>query len=163
MFPLLPFLPIAVIACAKAAKELTGTAFFERRWVKKTLGFCVVLNLGLLASVMIRPAATEMLPAYFVYKNYPLAPTIYSDRKLVYNYGLLTIDFYQRPATILIDGRPGPCPSDAPCLYSANTHDVDPPKGSKLVYTNQPQWLKIINYGGWQDNMKWWYIYEIEK
>jgi phosphatidylinositol glycan class B len=161
MFPLLPLLPIAIIAGVKALQK----TFFERSWAKWGLRVSVVMSALLLVSVMVRPAATEILPAKFVYENYLDPPTIYSDGKLVYDYGLLMIYFYQRPGTTLIEERPtNGCPPGAePCLYSVHTRDaVNPPEGAKLVYSNRPEWVKTLNFGGWQDKTKWWYVYEFE-
>lgn len=165
LFPLATVLPIALLVLYNAVLDRYGKDAFTRTgWWKRGYYLLLFVNFGILAAVMVRPVASELHPFEYVYDNYPEGVTIYSDRRLLYVFGGLTTDFYKRPNTALIEGRPPTtgCPGPTPCLYSAHTHDPQPPAGAKLVYTNRSNWVQALNFGGWQDGMKWWYVYELQ-
>lgn len=162
LFPLLPLLPVVLMAAATAAQSLWGKAYFQRRWVRRSLVFLVVINLLLLASVAVRPMTTEVLVNRYIYNHYSESVTLYADGKHAYSYANLVLHFYRRPGkvTIVDDERHNwPSCTTPVCLYSQQTKQPNPPEGAKLVYTNKPEFL---NFGGWLEGKSWWYVYELE-
>lgn len=165
LFPLLPFLPVMIIAAAQELQKAYGAHFFDRKWVRGTIGLCVLLNGLLLASIALRPATTEVLVNRYIYNHYDEPITLFADGKHAFSYANLIIRFYQRPGGVrIINGERSNWPAcqTAHCLYSEQTKTPNPPPGAKQVYTNRPAWAEPFNFGGWLDGMRWWYIYELE-
>ena len=166
LFPLLPFLPVMIIAAAQGLQKTYGADFFDRAWIRRAIGLCVLLNGLLFASVAFRPATTEVLVNRYIYNHYEEPVTLFADGKHAFSYANLIIRFYQRPDGIkIIEGTRFDWPECTTniCLYSEHTDEPNPPMGAKLVYTNHPpDWAKPLNFRGWMDNMRWWWIYELE-
>ncbi|MEM9261429.1 MAG: hypothetical protein AAGA62_17450, partial [Bacteroidota bacterium] len=51
LFPLLPLLPVVLIAAAKEAQAIWGQDFFHRQWIRRSLNILVAINLVLVVSV----------------------------------------------------------------------------------------------------------------
>jgi len=165
MYPLLPFLPVMIIAAARGLREAYGATFFECRWIRRAVGLCALINVLLLASVAFRPATTEVLVNRYIYNHYKEPVTLFADGKHAFSYANLIIRFYQRPDGVrIINGEREEWPAcqTAHCLYSEQTKTPNPPPGAIQVYSNRPTWAEAFNFGGWLDGMSWWYIYELE-
>ncbi|MBC6994505.1 hypothetical protein QWY85_05965 [Neolewinella lacunae] len=165
LFPMLPFLPVAIVALARDLHARWGEAAFQRSWRRHATTFLWVLNLLLLASVAVRPMIVEVLAQRYVYYHYNEPLTLLADGKHIYTYSNLLIDFYRRPQGVTIVNQdraewPGECPT-ATCLYSEQTRSPNPPPGAKLVFSTRPAWAEPFNFGGWLDGMRWWYVYEL--
>jgi len=165
LFPLLPLLPIVLIAGVRDVQARFGEDFFQGRWVRLGVRFLLVINLLLVASVSLRPMTSETLASRYIYNHYSEPVTLFADGNHVYTHSNLVIRFYQRPGRMKIVRAPReewPACSTQHCLYSVKAKLPNPPETAKLVYTNRPPLPETLNFGGWLDGMKWWYVYEVE-
>lgn len=175
LFPLLPLLPVLVIAPVQslfqqAGNEQQGWRTKIRKWgsrsiwAKRWIKLMWFINFGLLASVCLRPVTTEVLVARFIYNHYPEQVTLLMADKNPYKIFALELKYYQRTGKIRIEElAEGASPNclTAPCLYLTRSKSPVPPENAQLVYSNLPGWAAIFNFGGWLDRMRWWYIYEL--
>lgn len=166
LFPLLPFVPVMIMAGAAALQKRFGAELFDRKWPKLGIRLFWGVNLLLLVSVLFRPMISEVSVNKFVYDNYTEPVTLLADNKHIYTYANLTLHFYQRPGKVTIHHTKSraewPACATPVCLYSQFTRTPDPPAGAKLVYTTRPGWADGLGLRGWLDGMKWWSIYELE-
>ncbi|TXF91231.1 hypothetical protein FUA23_03135 [Neolewinella aurantiaca] len=166
LFPLLPFLPVMVMAGAVALRRNYGTDFFDKKWVARGVKFLWGVNLVLLSLVLFRPMISEVNVNKFVWDNYTEPVTILADGRHVFTYANLTMHFYQRPGKVTIyrteDRAEWPECETPVCLYSQLTRTPSPPAGARLVYTSRPTWADNLGLEGLLDGMKWWSVYELE-
>ena len=156
LYPLVPLLPVLLTAtwqCLRAGVSAKTTM----RWL---LTLCVVLNGLLLAVVMLRPAASEIAPLRFVYRNYP-GPTVLCGPQA----GFLQAEgatprFYLRSGhrpSMRCSGETG-----ERILYMARTREpAELPDSGVLVFTDRPDWLLPYLPFGLLGREKWYYVYEL--
>lgn len=166
LFPLLPFVPVMIMAGAVALRRRYGDGFFGRRWVGRGVKLLWGLNLLVLLSVLFRPMISEVKVNKFVWDNYTEPVTLFADGRHVFTYANLTLNFYQRPGKVIIhrteERAAWPACTTDVCLYSQLTRTPSPPAGARLVYTTRPRWADELGLKDWLDGMKWWAIYELE-
>jgi phosphatidylinositol glycan class B len=165
LFPLLPFVPVMILAGAAALQKQFGEGLFDQKWPKFGVRLLWGINVLLLLSVLFRPMISEVTVNKFVYNNYPGPVTLLADNKHIYTYANLTLNFYQRPGKVTIHHtktrEEWPACETAVCLYSQFTRTPDPPTGAKLVYTTRPGWADGLGLKEVLDGMKWWSVYEL--
>lgn len=166
LFPLLPWLPVMIMAGVLALRQKSGNGFLRRKWVSRSVNTLWAMNLIILLTVLFRPMISEVKVNKFVWDNYTEPVTILADGRHIFTYANLTLRFYQRPGKVIThrteDRAEWPaCQTDV-CLYSQFTRTPTPPAGARLVYTTRPQWADGLGLKGWLDGMKWWSIYELE-
>lgn len=167
LFPLLPYLPVMIMAGIVALRQHYGEGFLDRKWINRSIKVMWGMNLLILATVLVRPMISEVKVNKFVYDNYTEPLTLFADNKHIYTYANLTMHFYQRPEKVTIyqtEKREDWPTCDTPvCLYSQFDKSPTPPAGAKLVYTTRPLWADKLGLKDWLDGMKWWSIWELEK
>lgn len=166
LFPLLPWLPVMIMAGAAALRQRYGAHFFDRKWINRSVKTLWGLNLAILLTVLLRPMISEVKVSKFVYDNYHEPVTLLADNKHIYTYANLTLRFYQRPGKVTIyqteNREEWPACETPVCLYSQLTKTPTPPAGARLVYTTRPGWADDLGLKKWLDGMKWWSIYEFK-
>lgn len=167
LFPLLPYLPVMIMAGIVALRQRYGEGFLDKKWVNRSIKVMWGMNLLILATVLVRPMISEVKVNKFVYDNYTEPVTLFADNKHIFTYANLTMHFYQRPGKVTIyhtERREDWPTCDTPvCLYSRLDKSPTPPAGAKLVYTTRPLWADKLGLKDWLDGMKWWSIWELEK
>ncbi len=166
LFPMLPFLPLAVAVLYRDLRLRYGKDFLRRGWRRMAFRTLIVISCVLLAWVMIRPMNSNLPATRFVYNNYQEPVTLLANGKSIYNHSGLVHRFYRREGLTIVnsgDGQPlaRPCPT-ATCLYSVETNDPNPPEGAKLVYTRAPFFLNSFDAWGLLRNPRYWYVYEVD-
>ena len=166
LFPLLPFVPVMIMAGAVVLRRKYGDGVFGRKWVARGVKTLWAMNLLILLTVLFRPMISEVKVNKFVWDNYTEPVTILADGRHVFTYADLTLRFYQRPGKVIIhrteDRAEWPACETNVCLYSQFTRTPTPPAGGRLVYTTRPEWADGLGLKEWLDEMKWWSVYELE-
>jgi len=166
LFPLLPFVPVMLLAGAAALQRYYEDGFFDRKWINRSVKLLWGINLVILLTVLVRPMISEVKVNKFVYDNYEEPVTVLADNKHIFTYANLTLNFYQRPGKVTIyhtkTREEWPVCETRTCLYSQMTKTPDPPAGARLVYTTRPVWADGLGLKEWLDGMKWWTIYELD-
>ena len=161
LFPLIPLLPVLLIGAAQVIVS-RYERYWSSRWVRITAIVLLVLNLLLLNSVILRRAATGTGPAEFIYEHYPEPVTLVGPEAYIFLAEGAAPRFYLRPGTQFNPVPPdslGTC-GPAPCLYVAHTRSAPVvPDGAKLVYLDRTALIDALNFFGWADREKWWYVY----
>ncbi|WP_116124214.1 glycosyltransferase family 39 protein [Lewinella sp. IMCC34183] len=163
LFPLVPLLPVYVAGAAAALHDRYG-AFWHGRWIRIAGWTVVAVNVLLLLSVLLRPAASEIGPSRFVYDTYPSGVRMTGPQPQIIRAEGAVSRFYHRPATVVDTAESAVAPVDStlPLLWLDHTRDrPSPAPGARLVYAGRPAWLAPLNVGGWLDRQKWWYIYAL--
>jgi phosphatidylinositol glycan class B len=167
LFPLLPYVPVMIMAGIVALRQHYGESLLDRKWVNRSIKVLWGMNLLILMTVLVRPMISEIKLNKYVYDNYTEPVTLFADDKHIYSYANLTIHFYQRSGKVTIhqmESREAWPVCDTPvCLYSRRAKSPTPPAGAKLVYTTRPLWADELGLKRWLDGMKWWTIWELEK
>lgn len=166
LFPLLPFLPVMIMAGAIALRRKYGKGLFNRKGVSGSVKLLGGINLAILLTVLFRPMISEVKVNKFVWDNYTEPVSLFADGRHVFTYADLTLHFYQRPGKVTIyrteDRAEWPKCGTPVCLYSQFTRTPTPPKNARLVYTTRPEWADGLGLKDWLDGMKWWAVYELE-
>jgi len=167
LFPLLPYVPVMMLAGAAALQKRYGEGFFDRKRVGRGVKLLWGINLVILLTILVRPMISEVRVNKFVYDHYTEPVTILADGRHVFTYANLVLHFYQRPGKVTIHRTETrddwPACETRVCLYSQLTKTPDPPAGAKLVYTTRPAWADGLGLQDWLDGMKWWSIYELDR
>jgi 4-amino-4-deoxy-L-arabinose transferase-like glycosyltransferase len=167
LFPLLPYLPVMIMAGAVALRQHYGDGFFDRKWISRGVKLFWGINLAILLTVLVRPMISEVKVNKYVYDNYIEPVTLFADNKHIYTYANLTMHFYQRPGKVTIyhteTREEWPACATPVCLYSRHAKVADPPAGAKLVYTTRPVWADELGLKGLLDGMTWWWVWELER
>ncbi|MFK8162486.1 MAG: hypothetical protein AB8H12_08480 [Lewinella sp.] len=167
LFPLLPYLPVMIMAGVVALRQRYGEGFLDRKWINRSIKVLWGMNLLILATVLVRPMISEVKVNKYVYDNYTEPVTLFADNKHIYTYANLTMHFYQRPGKVTIyhteSRKEWPECATPVCLYSRHAKVAEPPAGAKLVYTTRPLWADQLGLKDWLDGMKWWTIWELER
>ena len=165
LFPLLPFLPVMMLALTQVLWKSVKSRGRGRVWLRRVVVILAVVNGVALASVALRPVIAEVAVSQYVWDHYTEPVTLLADGRHVYTYANLTMWFYQRPGRVIIhrteDRAAWPPCTTAVCLYSERTRSPDPPPGARLVYSNRPAWLLTTPLGRLLARERWWYIYEL--
>lgn len=163
LFPMLPFLPIALTVLMRDIRNRKGDRAFKKGWRSWVFGLMITLNCGLLITVMFRSMNSNMALMEYVYEQYDGPVTILADGKHLYNHSDLLVRFYQPETRVRIvqakDRNWPACPTKI-CLYSQLTREEDPPPGFKLVYSNAPTFLGNFDPFGLVSKQNFWYLYE---
>ncbi len=166
LFPLLPWVPVMVVAGIKALQQHWDINWTSHTWARRSTRFLWGLNLLVLITVMFRPMISEVKVNKYLYDNYEDPVTLLADDKHIFSYADLIIHFYQRPGKVTIHyaetREAWPACLTPVCLYSHYAKVPDPPANARLVYTNRPLWADKLGLKAWLDEMKWWWIYELE-
>jgi len=166
LFPLLPYVPIMILALAAELRKYFGTNLYERPWVRRGVYLLWSINLLLLATVLVRPMISEVMVNKFVYDTYQTEDiTLLADNKHIYTYANLILTFYQRPGQVTIHHtkrrEDWPDCTTPVCLYSQQSREATPPAGYELVYGTRPGWFDRVGFvQKWADGEKWWRVYE---
>jgi phosphatidylinositol glycan class B len=156
LFPLIPLVPILVAGAIGAFDAPRGPKIWQKSWVKWLLVVALVVNSVALLITVIRPPASEIGPAKFVYRNYSRVTLTGPDARIVRAEGTVA-RYYHRPAYRLRRT----C-DRAPCLYVHHTPGPGSlPQNGELVYTDRPRWLHELGLGPYLDRFRWWYVYEL--
>jgi len=165
LFPLLPWIPVMIIAGIQALRRVWGREWTEQVWARRGIGLLWGFNLLVLLTVLFRPMLKEVQANKYVYDNYEVPVTIMADGRHIYSYSNLTINFYQPKDTIIIHQTTTraewPACTTPVCLYSQLTRTPSPPENARLLYTNRPRWADDLGLKSWLDKISWWYIYEL--
>ena len=174
LFPLIPLLPVLIAGSVKwtADSQYFANSKIKQKkgkfWLSKFLLLCWVVNVLLLASVIVRTAHSGIAPSKFIYEHYPTATLAGPNARMIVAEGAIA-RYYNRPAyvvdtafsDVLGTRVPAPPTTGAPRLYLLNASGVPaPPHGTTLVYSNRPEWIASLDFFGWQDRQRWWYVYE---
>ena len=156
LYPLIPLLPVMLTA---TWQQLRRSIDLPR--VSRGLSYvCVALNCGLLATVTLRPAASEIAPLRFVYRSYPGPATLCGPQAGFLQAEGATPRFYLRAGHRIAQA----CTtvSGEPVLYMARTRvPAELPNFGKLVFTDRPDWLLPYLPFGLLQREKWYYVYEL--
>ena len=164
LFPLLPFLPVAIVAGARDLTWWRGEGFWRKGWVRGITYLLLIMNGAILIAVALRPMNSRTLASRYLYHQYDEPVTLLADGKHIYQHSNLTVRYYQPAGMQLINRPRAEWPADCPtrvCLYSEQTREPNPPAGARLVYTNRPTGLDGLGVSGLLDTQKWWYLYEL--
>lgn len=166
LFPLIPLLPVLIFGAAKWVEERNGKQFWHSRWTSLTLKSLWIINLLLLAAVMVRPANSGIGPLKFIYGTYPRSVVIGGPHARLPIAEGAVARFYLRPGTVIdTTGNQiaGTCVrAQNECLYLVRERGrLTPPPGARLMYTSRPTWLEPLNFMGWLDSQRWYYVYQL--
>ncbi len=166
LFPLIPLLPVLILGAGRQLEQRFGEEWSEKKYARLGINLLWGINLLLLASVVVRSAASEIAPQQFVYDHYGTSLTLTGpDAEIIVAEGAVS-RYFLRPG-VRIDtaftGGPGTC-GPGQCLYLVRSREAaPPPQQATLVYTDRPAWADDVNVFGWVDRQKWWRIYAIGK
>lgn len=166
MFPMLPFLSVALVVSLRDLKEKYGTELFDSGWPKRGLVLAIVINVALLVSVCVRSMNDNTHAMRYVYDNYSEPVTLFADGRHVFSLSHLVIRFYQRRGGVIIiedENRNWSACETSMCLYSERTNTPDPPPGGTLVYTNEIAFLGDFDPFGLVSRQPFWYVYELKR
>lgn len=164
LFPLLPFLPIALVVLLRDLKLRFGDDLFRRGWPKWVFGLFATMSIVLLISVSLRTMNAAQPVMRYVYQNYSGPLTLFADGKHMYNHSALVVRFYQPEGGVKIihaEDRNWPECTASTCLYSEETRSPNPPPGARLVYTTAPTFLGDFDPFGLVSQQRFWYLYEL--
>lgn len=165
LFPLLPWIPVMIIAALQSLKKAKLVLWQKQGWIHRSIKFVWTVNLLALAVIMFRPMSKIVHASKYIYDTYEEPITVFADGRHIFSYFDLTLNFYQRPGKITIqqaENRADWPPCKTPiCLYSEFTRTPNPPDTAKLVYTNRPTWADRLGLKQWLDDIRWWYVYEL--
>ena len=164
LFPMLPFLAVAVAVSLRDLWRSYGDDHLATGWRKWVFGLLVFINIGLLASVTVRPMNEGTAFMNYIHDTYDEPVTLLADGEHIYSLSGLTVRFYQPERGIDIvqnENRDWPPCTTNICLYSERTTTPDPPPGARLVYTNEPFFYGYIDPFGLVSRHRWWYLYEL--
>ncbi len=165
LFPLLPWVPVMILAGLQELRHLYGQDWLQRRWGQRSIKLLWTINLLVLSTVLFRPLISEVKVNKFVYDRYEQPVTLFADDKHLYSYTNLTLHFYQRPGKVTIyqnaTREAWPACTTSVCLYSQFTRQPSPPAGAKLIYTTRPAWANAPLLKKWLHNLAWWSVYEL--
>lgn len=166
-YPLLPLFPVLLLGAVAASGRYFGRERGKkRRWRRPIVGLLWVTNFVLLASVVVRPAASELYPLRYIYRNYLKETTLFGPRADLLVAEGATSRWYDRPERYrkrsTEAGQAVTC-STLNCLYLTKAcKGTPPPEKARLVYTNRPDWGEAVNFFGWVDQQRWFYVYELD-
>ena len=167
LFPLLPYLPVMLMAGLITLRQRYGEGFLDRKWITRSIKVLWGMNLLILMTVLARPMISEVVVNKYIYDNYTEPVTLFADNKHIFTYANLTMHFYQRPGKVTIyhteTREEWPACSTSVCLYSQFTREPNPPVNYRLVYTTRPKWLNTSPLNDVANKQKWWHIFQRER
>ncbi len=165
LFPVVIFLPLLFILSVQDLKS----SWQQKPVLSKSLGVFVsiffVVNGLLLGIVMFKPADTHISVYRSIYTNYDEPITLYYvdinpfDR-------IKNIHFYRRPNLELkhvtsLDSLQQIKGERFLVVLTPQSKEDWFTKDKKMVFQTYPDWVHQINYGGWIERSKAWYLYEV--
>lgn len=167
LYPLLPFLPIALADLVQIIRNWDGAAWWKRtviqRWSKRLFwGHNALLALF----VAFWPIIPEMDIYRLLYKQYTEPITLYGVEDNPYRLALDARYYRRESLQVRQINDFQQLPQDTTLLIAFDQKHAPKwlaqlPADKQLVYKSYPDWLQYFNVNDWLSRTQQWYIYEV--
>ncbi len=165
LFPVVIFLPVLFILPVQELKDRWKNSASLSKFLRVFVSIFFVVNSVLLGIVMIKPADTHLSLYRSIYNNYEEPITLYYVDINPFN-RIKNIHFYRRPNLELkhvtnLDSLEQIKDETFLVVLTPKSKKESFVKDKKVIFQSYPDWIQSINYGGWVERSKAWFLYEV--